>query len=94
MLEKDQGLDERISRRAHAVMKAGLIAGVQRLTDRAVHLGKPDAIKLLMEASGFHNPRVDHKHSGDINIKLTIPRPELPKQAGHAEVVDGTAIEE
>ena len=41
--------------------------------------GRIDAIKLLYEVTGYHNPRstVAHEHSGEINIRLhTGGRPE------------------
>lgn len=37
--------------------------------------GRTDAAKLIFEASGFHNPKVKHEHSGDISISLNMPRP-------------------
>jgi len=64
---------------------------VDRLNQRAKATGKPDAVKLAFEASGFHNPRVKHEHSGGVEIKLTIPRPELP--AGRNDDIDGEATE-
>jgi hypothetical protein len=60
--------------------------------------GRTDAIKLQGEVSGFHNPRIQHEHSGDINLKLVLPRPpEVPAETynqlppGKSDVVDGTA---
>lgn len=32
--------------------------------------GNVPAIKLAMEATGFHNPRLEHHHSGKIEIEL------------------------
>lgn len=87
MLEGEE-LDPLINRRAHAVMKAGLIPMIERLTERAIHLGKPDAIKLIFEASGFHNPKVKHEHSGDISISLNLPRPPQPKHVDAEAVVE------
>lgn len=43
---------------------------------RRAKRGRPDAIKLAWEAMGFYNPKVKHEHSGDIEIRLTLPRPE------------------
>lgn len=37
--------------------------------------GRPDAIKLIFEATGYYNPKIKHEHSGDIKITLDIPRP-------------------
>jgi len=66
----------------------------ERLNQRARALGKPDSVKLVYEASGFHNPRVKHEHGGQVEIKLTIPRPEIPKAVGNAEVVEAEAVDE
>lgn len=52
---------------------------------------RPDAAKLVLEASGFHNPRVQHEHSGDIKITLDMPRPKFvdnEEAVVDAEVVD------
>ena len=52
--------------------------------------GNPNMARLAMEASGFHNPKVDHKHSGEIKISITgIPRPSEETQViEDAEVVE------
>lgn len=71
-------------------MAAGLIPITDALIRRAAK-GRPDAIKLAYEASGFHNPRVKHDHSGEINIKLDMPR---PKQVESGEVVDAEVVED
>jgi hypothetical protein len=73
---------------------------IKRLAQRAAATGKPDAVKLVFEASGFHNPRVKHDHTGSVEIKLTIPRPALPEQttdhvdAEDVEVVEPTGTQE
>lgn len=56
--------------------------------------GRTDAAKLIMELTGFHNPKVSHEHSGDINIKLSLPRPELPEDADQPQVVDAEVVED
>lgn len=50
--------------------------------------GYEQAIKLLFEASGFHNPRIRHEHSGDIKITLDIPRPTFEGSVTDAQVVE------
>jgi hypothetical protein len=60
---------------------------------RRASRGNPTAIRLLFEATGFHNTKVKHEHSGDITVKLEgIPRPEPVVEEDHdivdAEVVD------
>lgn len=92
MLEADPQLQAQIAARAQAEMALALVPSIKRLGKRAARLGKPAEIKLLAEMSGFHNPRVKHEHSGDINVNLNIPRPEKltvdPDEVVDAEVVD------
>ena len=90
MVRGDDRFHAMVSAAAHGEMVEGLIPATQALGKRAAR-GRPDAIKLLFEASGFHNPRVKHEHSGDINIHLDMPRPERvvdEDQVVDAEVVD------
>jgi hypothetical protein len=55
--------------------------------------GNIPAAKLAMEASGFHNPRMDHHHSGKIEIELKgVPRPAATVDEDH--VVDADVVEE
>jgi hypothetical protein len=56
--------------------------------------GKPDAVKLVFEATGFYSPRVQHEHSGDINIKLQIPRPAGEIEASAEDVTDADVVED
>lgn len=63
---------------------------------RALHRrgskGNIPAIKLAMEASGFHNPRVQHDHSGEISITIKgLPRPEVTTDSTAVE--DATVVE-
>lgn len=70
-------------------LMAGLRPTVNHLLRHARR--RPDAAKLVLEASGFHNPRVQHEHSGEIEVKLTMPRPkhfDQPEQIADAEVVE------
>lgn len=81
-----------IAEEAQVEMMLGLGPATKALTRRAAK-GRPDAIKLLYEASSFHNPRVKHEHSGDIKITLeSVPRPSFQgsddDDAIDAEVVD------
>jgi hypothetical protein len=76
----------------------GLAAQAQHLDDlmpatialgRRAARGRTDAIRLLYEASGYHNPKVqhNHEHSGTIDINL--------KMGGRPEpVVDAEVVEE
>jgi hypothetical protein len=54
--------------------------------------GRVDAFKVLGEFTGAHNPKVQHEHSGEINIKISgMPRPQ-PVADDH--VVDAEVVEE
>lgn len=91
LTRSDKRFHEMVASAARGEMVAGLIPATQALAKRAAR-GRPDAIKLLYEASGFHNPRVQHEHTGDIKVTLDIPRPERlsvdPEEVTDAEVVD------
>ena len=82
------------AQRAQAI--AAMWESLPAVTDaliRRAERGRPDAIKLMWEAMGFHNPRVQHEHSGDIEIRLTVPRPvrELPRDSEGS--IEGSATE-
>lgn len=86
--------DARIAAEVGQINQAKMVIGLGPATDaliRRASKGRPDAIKLLYEASGFHNPRVKHEHTGDIKITLnSLPRPERPEvdDAIDADVVE------
>jgi hypothetical protein len=67
-----------VAREAKGELTLGLGKATQGLIRRA-GAGRPDAVKLLFEAQGFHNPKMQHEHSGDISIRLELPRPTPPK---------------
>lgn len=70
---------------------AGGLPSVGRAVRNRAGRGNPNMARLAMEASGFHNPKVDHKHSGEIKISITgIPRP----SEGSDEVVDAEVVED
>jgi hypothetical protein len=77
-------------------MNGQLVLGLPRagnaLISRASK-GNVPAIKLLMEAAGFYNPRVQHDHTGDIKIELKgLNRPGLTSD--EQPVVEATVVEE
>jgi hypothetical protein len=88
-----------LAAKAQGEMRLAVPVVTQALVGRGKR-GRVDAIKLLYEASGFHNPRVQHDHSGDIRVVLDIPRPALPSGPGKDqegqpdEVVDAEVVEE
>lgn len=74
--------------------QATLIGGIPGITEalvRKARTGRVDAIKLAFEASNFHNPKVNHEHSGEVRITLDIPRPERVEDEMH--VVDADVVE-
>lgn len=89
MVRHDPRLVQEVASMAQGEMTVALGPAVVALGSRA-RKGRPDAIKLLFEATGFHNPRVKHEHSGDIKISLSMPRPKFDADAtvADAEVVD------
>ena len=87
MLETDDRLATELGAHAKVEMLLALVPATRALGQRAAR-GRPDAAKLLFEATGFHNPRVKHDHSGEIKIKLEIPRPAFESDVVDADVVD------
>lgn len=58
--------------------KGAVVGSVPEMAEAMVRRGKrgrTDAIKLGLEMTNIHNPRVKHEHSGDISINLNMPRP-------------------
>jgi len=70
--------DEAVQKRVGEISKGSAIMALPMATEaliRRASRGRVDAIKLIYEATGFHNPRVQHEHSGDIKITMDLPRP-------------------
>jgi hypothetical protein len=92
MVRSDAQVQQRIAEIARGELVMGVAPASKRLAKRATRLGKSPDVKLLYEASGFHNPRVQHEHSGDITVTLDIPRPakvpNLDEQVVDAEIVE------
>lgn len=87
-LGSDPAFIESLHNQLKGRLQWAMAAVMNAAVERAVETGRPESVKFLAEATGFHAPRVEHEHSGDINITLAIPRPELPKH------VDSTAEEQ
>lgn len=83
----DPEIQRRVGERAHGEMIMAVPKAAAALARRASR-GNPQAIKLLFEASGFHNPKVQHEHSGDIKIELSLPRPPA------VDIPDADVVEE
>jgi hypothetical protein len=93
MLQEDDNLLRHVAGRARAVYVAGLIPASEAMVGRAAR-GRVDAGKLVLEVTGLHNPRVQHEHSGKINISLTIPRPDRDVKQIDEPVVDADVVED
>jgi hypothetical protein len=89
LLESDANFHSRVAGRAHAELVLALMPTTVALAGRASR-GRVDAAKLIYEASGFHNSRVRHEHSGEISIKLDMPRPKYVEP----EVVDADVVDD
>jgi hypothetical protein len=79
-----------VARKGRSILIAALPEASRALARRAAK-GNPQAVKLLFEASGFHNPRIKHDHSGQVEIVVKgLPRPQdsLPEPVVDAEVVE------
>jgi hypothetical protein len=92
MVYADRDLQARVAARAQAEMLVDLIPMTRALTTRAKHTGKPDAVKLAAEMVGFHTPKQKHEHSGEVKIKLDMPRPKSIDADGE-DIVDADVVD-
>lgn len=86
-INRDQVINHLLAEAAQANMKVGLPKMTEALARRGKR-GRVDAIKLAMEATGFHNPRIQHEHSGEVKITLNVPRPSPVEDVTDADVVE------
>lgn len=93
LLQTDARLAARLADNARIETMVGLGPATVALTRKA-KAGRVDAIKLLFEASGFHNPRVSHEHSGEVTINVKMPRPDFAATHTEDEIVEATAVDE
>lgn len=101
ILATDQTLQQAIAEEAKGILVRGVPVASTAVTKRASR-GRVDAAKLVFEASGFYNPRIQHEHSGDIKVTIDIPRPErVDERPGNSsaagpgpEVVDADVVED
>lgn len=61
--------------------------------------GRPDAVRMVWAATGFHNEKVQHDHSGEVQVTLAINRParveDRTKRMDLEEgIVDAEVVEE
>jgi hypothetical protein len=70
----DREFQEIMAQALRGELLLGLGQAVQGLIRQAAR-GYPPAVKLVFEASGFHNPKMTHDHTGEVVIRLDMPRP-------------------
>lgn len=92
-LKHDDRLALRLAGNARVEHLLG-IGPASRSLARKARAGRVDAIKLLFEVSGLHNPRVSHEHSGEVNIKVTMPRPDFKSTQAQEPVVDADVVDD
>jgi hypothetical protein len=84
-------------KQANAILILNLPQATQALARRAGR-GRPDAIKLAYEVTGFHNPKVQHEHSGDISISINSmsrpPKTETTTGQLEEPIVDAEVVED
>lgn len=77
---------------AQITASAGIVPVMDAVVKRAKR-GRIDAAKVVFEVTGFHNPRVQHEHSGEIEVKITgLNRPSTVETQD--SVVDATVVED
>jgi hypothetical protein len=86
---QNKNFQEHQAARAKGIILSDMEGIMSGLLRRA-RTGRPDAVKLALEMTGVHNPKMQHEHSGDISIRLELPRPTPPKaiDVPDADVVD------
>jgi hypothetical protein len=94
MAYREQGrLKEAIAARAAGDLLMGVPGTVNAVVKRA-HRGRMDAARTVLEATDVHNPRVKHEHSGDITVKLEMPRPRFDADADVVGIADADVVQD
>lgn len=81
---------------AEAEMQLALGSTVAAVNRRAAR-GRMDAAKVVMAKTGFHSDKVDHNHSGSIDINVSIPRPQAVQDhlnPGTEPIVEADVVED
>lgn len=94
ILATDKELAGRIDAYTTAILRGYQMPVAESLGQVAMS-GKFQSQKLLLEATRFHNTKVDHNHSGDIKITVDMPRPPRridPETDG--DVVDADVVQD
>jgi hypothetical protein len=92
-------LQDELAARLRLIQILGLGPAVKALNRKSA-AGRVDAIKLSFESSGFHNPRIQHDHGGEVQITIrNAPRPDRVEEEylGDTQlntVMDADVVEE
>jgi hypothetical protein len=87
-LARNEVIQKLIYESAQGALIEGTEDVVQALIRRA-RGGRPDAAKLVLEMSGFYNPKQRVEHSGEIRITLEgLTRPQAVEDVTDAQEVD------
>jgi hypothetical protein len=87
MLAHDPLLARAIVMRAQSNLLQA-VPGTTVAVGKRAQRGRMDAAKTVLEATGVHNPRVKHEHSGNIKITLDMPRPAFGSVDDDGNVLD------
>ena len=87
----DGRVAEGIGAQARVSAMVGLGPAMRRLAKRA-QAGHFPSTRLLLEITGYYNPKTTHEHHGEIKISVDIPRPDFT-DGSEAEVVDADVVE-
>lgn len=89
-------MQDELAARLKLIQILGLGPAVKALNRKAA-AGRVDAIKLAFESSGFHNPRIQHEHGGEVTITIkNAPRPDRVVEEyarDNPTVVDAEVVE-
>lgn len=91
--------DDKFQAKVGLEAKGALYEGIVDVTEAMVRRGSRGnvpAAKLVYESSGFHNPRVEHKHSGKVEIAFTgVQRaPLVIDETAAGPIVDADVVED
>lgn len=92
MLAHDPLLAQAIVMRAQSNLLMA-VPGTTTAVAKRAQRGRMDAARTVLEATGVHNPRVKHEHSGEVKIKLDMPRPSFRSVDADGEIVDADVVD-
>jgi hypothetical protein len=74
MIQRDPLFRARMADYAMGEYVMGIVPTAQAISRRAAR-GRMDAARFLMAATGVYNEKVQHEHSGEVQVTLAINRP-------------------